>query len=95
VSEIAALCEVSWRTASRWSKKVDDKEAIKAARHPEEVLINLGVPPAFLASLTKQMRMATCPQCQHEFIVLETVACVTCTECQMSYWRAEAPTEDQ
>jgi predicted RNA-binding Zn-ribbon protein involved in translation (DUF1610 family) len=88
------LCEVSWRTASRWAKKVDEKEAIKAARHPEEVLINLGVPPAFLASLITQMRMATCPGCNQEFVILATVASVTCSSCGHSYWRAEAPADD-
>ncbi len=93
LSEIASLCDVSWRTAARWAKRVDKKEAAKAARHPEEVLLKMGVPPAFLASLVNQMRVATCPNCDAEFVVLSTVTSVTCEACGHSYWRAEAPSD--
>ena len=91
LTEIANLVEVSWRTAARWAKRVDAKEAVKAARHPEEVMLKLGVPPTFLASLVNQMRMATCPSCAVDFVVLATVASVTCSACGHSYWRAVEP----
>ena len=91
LTEIASLVEVSWRTAARWAKRVDAKEAAKAARHPEEVMLKLGVPPRFLASLVSQMRMATCPKCETDFVVLATVASVTCSSCGHSYWRAVEP----